>query len=284
VRARPAGGSAGKALSGCGAGGPGMPQAVAARASHVAPDAPRCPAGHLVTPKTRATVVVALFAGPPAVVLGVIGYLVEGIAAGVVVFVVVAAVMACSAWFGGGRRVASIVRGRPADPARDARLCNLVEGLAIGAGVRQPRLRVVDSPGLNALAAGSSQGRAMIAVTTGLLAELGRVELEAVLAEELMQIRRDEALPATVLAATFGVGRSFALRPDHDAEADRGAVALTRYPPALAAALEKIDSKGAEVAGMPAGLAHLWLADPTGSPNARGRLALHERIEALREL
>ncbi|MGH9055882.1 MAG: M48 family metalloprotease [Acidimicrobiales bacterium] len=261
-----------------------MPQAVAARAYHVAPDAPRCPAGHLVNPKTRATAVVALFAGPPAVVLGAIGYLADGIAVGIVVFVVVGAVMAASARFGGERRVASVVKGRPADPVRDARLCNLVEGLTIGAGVRQPRLRVVDSAGLNALAAGSSKGRAMIAVTTGLLAELDRVELEAVLAEELVQIRHDETLPATVLAATLGIGRGLALRPDHDAEADRGAVALTRYPPALAAALEKIDSKGAAVAGIPAGLAHLWLADPTGSPTTRGRLALHERIEALREL
>ena len=65
-----------------------------------------------------------------------------------------------------------------------------MEGLSIGAGVRQPRLRVVDSPGLNALAAGTSPARSIVAVTSGLLKELERIELEAVIAEELVQIRR----------------------------------------------------------------------------------------------
>ena len=44
-----------------------------------------------------------------------------------------------------------------------------MEGLSIGAGVRQPRLRVIDSPGLNALAAGTTPGRSVVAVTSGAL-------------------------------------------------------------------------------------------------------------------
>ena len=71
----------------------------------------------------------------------------------------------------------------------------------------------------------------MVGVTAGLLSELDRIELEAVLAEELIQIRRRETLPATVLVGTFGIGRALALPPDRDAEMDQAAVALTRYPP-----------------------------------------------------
>ena len=210
--------------------------------------------------------------------------------AGVVAFVVVGAAFVLWARTGGDRVVASAVGGRAADPQTDARLCNLVEGLATTAGVRPPRVVVVESAGLNALAAGTSSAGGFLAVTSGLLAELERIELEAIVAEQLWRIRHDQVLPGTVLAATFGLGRvlgleRLALAPDADAEADQGAIALTRYPPALASALEKIDSKGATVERQPAHVAHLWLADPRLSPpSTRGRLALAERTEALREL
>jgi heat shock protein HtpX len=238
-----------------------------------------------VNPQSRAALVVALFAAGPAVVLGVIALVVAGPVAGVVVLFVVGVALAAWARFAGDRRVLAAVGGRDADPVSDARLWNLAEGLSINAGLRQPRLRVIDSPGLNAMAAGTRADRAIVGVTSGLLAELDRIELEAVLAEELIQIRYHETLPATVVAATFGVGRVIALRPDADADADQAAVALTRYPPALASALEKLKAKGADVAGQPATLAHLWLADPrSGAAPGRGRLTIGERVEALREL
>ncbi len=233
----------------------------------------------------RALGTVTAFAAGPAVVLGLILGFTVGWIAGLVAFVVVGAALGVWARTGGDRVVASRLQGRRADPLSDARLCNLVEGLCTGAGVRQPRLMVVDSPGLNALAAGTSSRRGLLAVTSGLLTELDRIELEAVLAEELWQIRHDEVVPMTVLAATMGMGRSLALGDDRDAAADQGAVSLTRYPPALASALEKIESKGAVVAGQPGYIAHLWMADPRPfAPPSRGRLPLAERIEALREL
>jgi heat shock protein HtpX len=238
-----------------------------------------------MTPHTRATLLVASFAAIPAVVLGVIGVIVAGPVVGAVVLVVVAAALVAWARFAGDRRVLAAIGGRDADPVIDARLWNLTEGLSIGAGLRQPRLRVIDVPTLNAMAAGARADRAIVGVTAGLLAELDRIELEAVLAEELIQIRRQDTAPATVLAATFGLGRAIALPADGDAQADQAAVALTRYPPALASALEKIDAKGAEVPGQPSFMAHLWLADPRpGDTDGRGRLPIRERIEALREL
>ena len=213
-----------------------------------------------------------------------------GPAAGLIAFVVAGTALVLWARLGGDRIVASRVGGRAAHPNVDARLCNLVEGLATTAGVRPPRVVVVDSTGLNALAAGTSSSHGFLAVTSGLLAELERIELEAVVAEQLWRIRHDQVLPGTVLAATVGLGRALglervALDPDSDVAADQGAITLTRYPPALASALEKIDSKGATVERQPAYLAHLWLADPRPSPPpSRGRLPLAERTEALREL
>jgi heat shock protein HtpX len=219
------------------------------------------------------------------VVAGAIVLAIAGVVAGVVVFVLVAVVLGLWARLAGDRRVLAKIGGRDADPRRDARLCNLVEGLSISAGLKQPRIKVIDSPGLNAMAAGTSASRAVVAVTSALVSELDRIELEAVLAEELVQIRRGETLPETVVVATFGLGKGWAVPGDRDGQADQGAIGLTRYPPALASALEKIESKGATVAGQASYMAHLWLADPRGSEgNARGRLPLGERIEALREL
>jgi heat shock protein HtpX len=238
-----------------------------------------------VTPGARAARAAAPFVVVPALVAGVVVGVASGAVFGIVAFVAVAAALALWCSMAGDRRVLARVGGRDADPKRDARLCNLVEGLSISAGVRQPRLMVIDSPGLNALAAGSKPSRAVLGVTTGLLSELDRVELEGVLAEELAQIRRNETVPATVLVATFGFGRGTAVPADRDARADQAAVALTRYPPGLAAALEKIEAKGAVVDSQPSYMAHLWLADPrSGVPADRGRLPLRERIEALREL
>jgi heat shock protein HtpX len=232
--------------------------------------------------------ITAGFAAPPALVLGLVAWAAGGIVAAVIVFVAVAAASAWWALNWGDRQVGSVLSslgGRDADPVRDARLTNLAEGLSINAGLRQPRLVVVEAAGLNVLAAGTSASKGVVAVTSGLLAELDRIELEAVLAEAMCQIRRGDTVAPTISAATFGLGRRLAITNDRDSIADQAAVTLTRYPPALASALEKLETKGWEVPGQPAYMASLWLADPRpGAPEDAGRLPLSERIEALREL
>lgn len=238
-----------------------------------------------MNPDRRALQAAAVFAAGPALLVGLVLGLAVWWAAGLIAFVVVGAALFVWARFGGDRLIAARLQGRPADPVRDARLCNLVEGLCAGAGVHPPRLVVVDSPGLNAMAAGTSGRRALLAVTSGLLAEMDRIELEAVLAEELWMIRHDEVIPLTVMAATFGLVRPLAVGHDRDAAADQGAISLTRYPPALASALEKIEAKGATVDGQAAYTAPLWLADPMPTAAASAdRLPLSERVQALREL
>jgi heat shock protein HtpX len=229
------------------------------------------------------------------VVAGLIG-LAGGWIVAIALFVVVTAGAAAWARFGGDRRVRSALGGRPPDPVRHARLVNQVEGLSAGAGVRMPTLRVLDQPGLNAMAAGLRRDKALVAVTQGLLDELTRIELEGVLAEVVVQIRRGDTAPLTVMAATWGWGARFAVPADRDATSDQLAVSLTRYPPGLEGALAKMAAHGTVVTGLGRGLAQLWLADPAPSPTGRGpeprgtaashagRLPLDERVEALREL
>ena len=230
--------------------------------------------------------IVALFAIPPGFLAGVIAGIVAGPVLGIVAFVVLAAVLALWARYSGKRAVMKALTSlgaRPADPVAQARLCNLVDGLSISAGVSQPDVVIVDTEGLNALAAEAGKGQGVLAVTSGLLRQLELIELEAVIAEMLVQLRRGDTVPATMIVGTFGLGRNIASPADRDAVADQAGVTLTRYPPALAAALEKIEAKGAQVQGSPPSMAHLWLADPRGQGTS-GRIPLRERIEALREL
>jgi heat shock protein HtpX len=233
-------------------------------------------------PHSRALGAAAAFAVPPAVVAGLVAGLLVAWYAGLAAFVLVGAAVFWWALRGGDRVVLAGLAVAPPDPRAHARLLNLVDGLCTAAGAPPPRLLVVASPALNAMAAGSGPGRSVVAVTEGLLGELDRVELEAVLAEAVWLVRHREAEPATVVAATFGAGRRRAIPPERDSVADLGAVSLTRYPPGLASALEKIDRKGSLVAGVAGRAAGVWLAHPTPTPGAR--LSLTDRAEALREL
>ena len=99
----------------------------------------------------------------------------------------------------------AVSRAGPADPATSARLHNLVDGLCSSAGLPPPRLFVVDDPAPNAFATGRDPHHASVAVTTGLLERLDRVELEGVLAHELSSIKAHDTLVPT-LAVTLVCG------------------------------------------------------------------------------
>jgi heat shock protein HtpX len=64
-------------------------------------------------------------------------------------------------------------------------LHNVVEEMAIAAGLPKPRVYVVESTALNAFATGMSTDHAAIAVTRGLLNALNREQLQGVVAHEM---------------------------------------------------------------------------------------------------
>ena len=234
---------------------------------------------------------------------------------------------------------------QPADDSQYARLHNLVEGLCIAGGLPKPRLYVIEDDAPNAFATGRDPKHASIAVTTGLLAKLNRIELEGVLAHELSHIKNYDILVSTLAVTLVGVVAllaDFALRflwwggPRHrndrsggsggpgavmalfgfallalapvaarlmqfavsrrrEALADVTGVALTRYPPGLISALEKLRDDSTIVHSASRATAHLWIESPTAQSPSEGRLAwlnrlfnthppLDERIQALREL
>lgn len=83
-------------------------------------------------------------------------------------------------------------------------LHNLVENIAITAGIPKPKLYLIHSPALNAFATGRDPKHASVAVTTGLVEKLDRSELESVLAHELSHIKNYDIRYGTLVAIFVG--------------------------------------------------------------------------------
>lgn len=220
----------------------------------------------------------------PSLVAGVVAGVVGGAVAGPVTFVAVGGAVVAWVWRQSAHPAAIGLGGRPADPVRDARLVNVVEGLCASAGVRLPDLRIVEASGLNLAVGGRNPTTAALVVTTGLLEHLDRVELEGLLASGVIAIRRD-AVAGPSIAAVTGISVNVAVGAGRDVLLDAAAVRLTRYPPGLRSALQALLDRGTGVPGVPRRALHLWLADPAGGPQLPSyRRPLRERIDALSEL
>jgi heat shock protein HtpX len=83
-------------------------------------------------------------------------------------------------------------------------LVNVVEEMAIAAGLPKPRLWVVPDADPNAFATGRDAATASIAVTEGLLGKLSRDELQAVVAHEMAHVRNLDVRLMTLLAGMVG--------------------------------------------------------------------------------
>lgn len=90
------------------------------------------------------------------------------------------------------------------EKARAPELYNIVENLAITAGLPMPRVYLINEAAPNAFATGRDPQHAVVAVTNGLLDRLDRSELEGVLAHELSHIGNRDMLVSTVAVVLVG--------------------------------------------------------------------------------
>ncbi|MFM7684389.1 MAG: M48 family metallopeptidase [Actinomycetota bacterium] len=262
---------------------------------------------------------------------------------GTVVALVVAGVMAFTSYWKSDAIALSVSRARPADPQQYQRLHNLVEGLCIASGLPKPRVYVIDDSAPNAFATGRDPKHAAIAVTTGLLEKMNRVELEGVVAHELSHIRNYDILVSTLAVTLVGavalltnfavralwwnggrvrrdgdrdgggnplmlVGFAFlilapllakvmqaAVSRKRETLADVSACQMTRYPPGLISALEKLRDDVTVTHSATTATAHMWIEQPLSGVGDSGHMArwnrmfdthppLEQRIALLREL
>ncbi|MEM8936230.1 MAG: M48 family metallopeptidase [Pseudomonadota bacterium] len=92
------------------------------------------------------------------------------------------------AWGGHQKIIEASVGAKGLSRKEAPEIYNLLENLTIAQGVPMPRLKIIETPSLNAFASGISDKTYTVTVTRGLLERLDRDELEAVLAHELTHI------------------------------------------------------------------------------------------------
>jgi heat shock protein HtpX len=95
---------------------------------------------------------------------------------------------------------AKLAEGREYQYLRD-----VVEGISLAANIPPPKTYVIESNEMNAFATGRDPEHASIAVTTGLMKELNRLELEGVVAHEVSHVRNRDILFATLVAVLVGL-------------------------------------------------------------------------------
>jgi heat shock protein HtpX len=281
---------------------------------------------------------------------GLIGYAIgylffAGGTAGVVIAVALAAILSLSSYFAGDRLVLASTRAREVTAAEEPRLHNVVEGLAIAAGIPKPRVYVVPEQAPNAFATGRNPEHSSVAVTQGLLDIMNRVELEGVIGHEMSHVLDRDILIGTVVATVVGAavlmseffmrswfwsggrmggrrdgggdagvitlvlfavgivllilapiaGQLIKLSVSRNREylADSQGVLLTRYPPGLISALEKIRDAPHAMRAANNATAHLWLDQPSrvpgeGTSTMEKLFSTHppiqERIDRLRDM
>jgi len=154
--------------------------------------------------KRRTFLMLAAFVVLIAAVAVALGVLMKAGVAIVPIAIAIAIAMAWTSYFASDKIALAASRAKPADGPEYARYHNLVEGLCIAAGLPKPRLYVVEDPAPNAFATGRNPKHAAIAVTTGLLETMNRVELEGVLAHELSHVRNYDMLVSTVAVTAVG--------------------------------------------------------------------------------
>ncbi len=113
--------------------------------------------------------------------------------------------MTWGSYYASDKIALSMSRAVPADPARDAQLINIVEGLSLAAGIPAPRVYVIDDTAPNAFATGRNPEHAAVAVTRGLLAKMSRDELEGVIAHELAHVKNRDTLVMTIAVTLVGI-------------------------------------------------------------------------------
>lgn len=92
----------------------------------------------------------------------------------------------------------------PQGDSRYQQLSNVVDEMSIASGLPRPAVYIIPDPDPNAFATGKDPAHAAIAVTQGLLDQLNRDELQAVVAHEMSHVRNYDIRLMTVVAALLG--------------------------------------------------------------------------------
>ncbi len=123
---------------------------------------------------------------------------------GMVIAFCFAVVMNMGAWWFSDTLALRFSGAHPVSADEAPELYDIVEPLALRAGLPMPGVYLIDSPTPNAFATGRSPSRGAVAVTTGIMHMLNRDELAGVIAHELAHIKNYDTLISSIAATVAG--------------------------------------------------------------------------------
>ena len=121
--------------------------------------------------------------------------------------------------------ILALSQAKPVEKQQNPYLYNVIEGLAIAAGIPKPRAYLIEDTAPNAFATGRDPEHAIIVVTTGLLQKLNRTELEGVIAHEMSHIKNFDIrfmMYVAVMVGVIALLSDWILRSAFHRKSDRG--------------------------------------------------------------
>jgi len=112
-------------------------------------------------------------------------YIFPWITAGVIIWFLIA-------YFSHASMINKATGSRPLERKENKRVYNLVENLCITAGMKTPKINVIEDDSFNAFASGLNEKTYTVSVSRGMLNRLDDQELEGVIAHELTHIRNKD--------------------------------------------------------------------------------------------
>ncbi len=134
----------------------------------------------------------------------IFGLLLNAGIAGLIVALAISGAMSFASYRYGDQLVLRASRARPVTHEEEPRLHNIVEGLALAAGLPKPAVYIIPEKAPNAFATGRDPEHSSVAVTQGLLDTMNRVELEGVIGHEMSHVRDRDILLGTIVATLVG--------------------------------------------------------------------------------
>jgi heat shock protein HtpX len=199
---------------------------------------------------------------------------------GMVIALIFAGILNIAAYWFSDKIVLRVYRAQPVSEAEAPEIHSLVEEVAQNADIPKPKVFIMEDDSPNAFATGRNPRHGVVALTTGMIKSMNRVQLKGVIAHEMSHIRHRDTLIQSVAAtiagaimflayqmrwfAFLGGGDDdegggilglllmsilapiaalliqMAISRSREYKADKGAAELTGNPEGLASALEKL--------------------------------------------
>jgi heat shock protein HtpX len=117
---------------------------------------------------------------------------------------VVGTISGIATYYGGDRMVLAASRAKEITHDDAPVLFNVVEEMAIAAGLPMPKVYIIEDSAPNAFATGRDPEHASVAVTSGLLKKLNRDELQGVIAHEMSHVGNFDIRYAMLVGVLVG--------------------------------------------------------------------------------